>query len=233
MLISHEELTSDRPCDVVTTSGDIRCRVDAKQTGQNLHHPASDRKLSDNSSSAPRGRGKGGARNKAKRSKNRSGIGADQANDGWRSKGSPTHEPANYGSSASTVKCNWTSRLNDRHHAADTDRFGNRRHGRESHGTNRECGGSYRGLSCRVWKPEHRGTGGEYSRKTASDASHTSVRNSCEELNVSEDWEAELCRIPSSGCNVTIATNTPHAVVTTSGVKVSVAAKGNENQMIC
>jgi len=219
-LISHDEITSDKPHDVGTTSG-INCgRKDTNQTSQNLCHPVSDQKLSNNSVSVTFGRGNDGARSKARRSaKNVSCLVPGGAYDESRSKSSE-HVPADCRSAASAVKENRTARLDDCHRTAYRDGVGAQHHSKQS----------------RRMKPECRGSGREYRHPTRTVVASqcSSIKNSSQHVHIPEDWEAELCLSPSSESNVIITTDIdmPRAVVTTSGVEFSVAAKGNEKQII-
>ena len=171
------------------------CGKDANQTNQNSLHSVHDQKLSNNSAS--RDRGKDDAQGKARSSaENQCHLVPGEVLHCARRSKSSVHTPASWRSSASNMK----KKQGDCHRPADG--VGPQHHSNES----RQMKPEHR-VRHRESMPECRGNSGKYSTKTVVDVEDSSSKNSCEEVNIPEDWAAELCIIPSLGCNVTVETD--------------------------
>jgi len=213
-LLSRDQMGSAKPHDIFVTSGGNSCRKDVKnQTNQNLLHSASDQKLLNSTTSVLFGRGKGSAAYMARSSKNKSSLERGTVYDDRSSKSS-VHVPADCQYSASSVKENWTAGLDGGHRTPYTDGVGSQRHSKKS-------------------KPKHRGNVREYSSNAIVNTQRSRIKNSSEEVHISEDWEAELFKSPPNEYNVTVTTDTPCTVVTTSDVEYSMAARSKKNWIIC
>jgi len=163
---------------------------DVHQTSQSLLHSDSDQKLSDYCAS--RGRGKGSYQGKAiSFVENQYSIEHGEGKTGDRRSKTGVHEPASWHPSSSYMK-------KPHNQAVCADKAG----GFQQHSKVVQPMRTKHQDTGRPLKPGCRGSRREYSTNTVFEQSD--IKKNCEKLNISEDWEAELCETPSVGCNVTV-----------------------------